>query len=649
MASQSLSFHLNSKFIAAASKRPECFGFQGLGKFVYNRTYSRVVDAETGKTEEWYQTVERVVNGAFSLLKDHFTSNNRSFNETKYQKQAQTMYDLIFNMKFLPPGRGLWAMGTAIVHEKKLFAALNNCAFVTTEDIDEKKSKPFTFLMDMSMLGVGVGFDTKGAGKIVIKRPAANCAENPEAVERYIAFLNRVKADLTVKIEEALAEHGEGWHVNALRDDMASYDAEIQEIGEGTMRYREFIIPDTREGWVESLKQLLDSYFDGSSRIIFNYDEIRQQGLLLKTFGGVSSGPVPLLDMHIAIRKRINPLIRKEITETLIVDIMNLIGKAVVAGNVRRTAEIAIGTTNEEFLNLKDPSVNPDRLSFGWASNNSVFADENTNFDKIAKQIAINGEPGLVFLDNMRRMGRTVDKPDNKDKRAQGTNPCAEQTLESYEMCCLVELFISRCKDLKEFLQTVRYAYFYSKIVTLGTSHWQETNDVQHQNRRIGTSLSGIVDFLLACNWNYGIFREWINAGFSEILKYDKKFSKELAINPSIKTTSIKPSGCVALNTVLNTEEGPMSMGEILARCMPVDQLQLTTLNDGHWMDVVKPLNVYNSDGELTPVLQCRLNGVSEIYRIETDAGIIECTAEHQFMIDGEWVKACDLVPGMNL
>ena len=42
------------------------------------------------------------------------------------------MYDKIYNFKFLPPGRGLWAMGTAITEEKKLFAALNNCAFVST-------------------------------------------------------------------------------------------------------------------------------------------------------------------------------------------------------------------------------------------------------------------------------------------------------------------------------------------------------------------------------------------------------------------------------------------------------------------------------------------------------------------------------------
>jgi len=77
------------------------------------------------------------------------------------------MYDKIFNFKFLPPGRGLWAMGTPITEDKHLYAALNNCAFVSTlpknkNDI-EKFIDSFIFLMDSAMIGVGVGFDTKGS------------------------------------------------------------------------------------------------------------------------------------------------------------------------------------------------------------------------------------------------------------------------------------------------------------------------------------------------------------------------------------------------------------------------------------------------------------------------------------------------------
>ncbi len=74
------------------------------------------------------------------------------------------MYDKIFNFKFLPPGRGLWAMGTKITEEKGLYAALNNCAFVSTDQKEvDQFINSFTFLMDSAMMGVGVGFDTKGS------------------------------------------------------------------------------------------------------------------------------------------------------------------------------------------------------------------------------------------------------------------------------------------------------------------------------------------------------------------------------------------------------------------------------------------------------------------------------------------------------
>ena len=75
------------------------------------------------------------------------------WNQSKAQQSAQEMYKRIFNMKFLPPGRGLWSMGSAITEERGLYAALNNCAFVSTESMHVEPSKPFVFLMDLSMLG----------------------------------------------------------------------------------------------------------------------------------------------------------------------------------------------------------------------------------------------------------------------------------------------------------------------------------------------------------------------------------------------------------------------------------------------------------------------------------------------------------------
>jgi hypothetical protein len=82
------------------------------------------------------------------------------------------MYDKIYNFKFLPPGRGLWAMGSKIIEEKHIYAALNNCAFVSTKSKDvDNFIDTFAFMMDSSMIGVGVGFDTKAEGMIKIYKP----------------------------------------------------------------------------------------------------------------------------------------------------------------------------------------------------------------------------------------------------------------------------------------------------------------------------------------------------------------------------------------------------------------------------------------------------------------------------------------------
>ena len=97
-----------------------------------------------------------------------------------------------------------------------------------------------------------------------------------------------------------------------------------------------FEIPDTREGWVESLRLLLENYFHGQSPIEFDYSKIRP-GVPIKGFGGVSSGAEPLKEVHEDIKKVLEKNSGEPITVTTIVDIMNLIGKCVV-GNVRRTA-----------------------------------------------------------------------------------------------------------------------------------------------------------------------------------------------------------------------------------------------------------------------------------------------------------------------
>jgi len=479
------SFKLSDNFIDGYKRKRPPFGFNGLGELVYMRTYSRIKD--DGKNEMWWETVQRVVEGTYNMQKKHIERYDLGWNAWQAQRSAQEMYGRIFYMKFLPPGRGLWSMGTALTEERGLYAALNNCAFVSTQNLKEDLSKPFCFLMDASMVGVGVGFDTKGADQFIIKGP--------------------------------------------------NYDRDVET----------YVIPDTREGWVESVKRLLESFFLGITPVVFDYREIRQEGAPIKGFGGVSSGYKPLEEVHDSIREVLDKNIGEPISVTTIVDIMNLIGKCVVAGNVRRTAEIVFGDpTSDEYLNLKNYKKNPDREQYGWTSNNSIFAELGMDYTEASKRINDNGEPGFAWLQNMQDYSRMKNGRDKKDHRVAGGNPCLEQSLESYELCCLVETFPHNHKDVDDYLKTLKYAYLYAKTVTLGKTHWSETNRVMLRNRRIGCSVSGIAQFISKPG-GINKLRCWLKQGYDAIDGYDKQYSDWLAVPRSIKTTSVKPSGTVSL------------------------------------------------------------------------------------------------------
>lgn len=494
-------------YVSLFESTPPPFGFNGLGNIVYDRTYARL--KPDGHIEKWHNTCERVINGTFHMLKRHCERNHLTFDHYYYEKVAEEMYSSMFQMKWLPPGRGLWAMGSPITEEREIYAALNNCAFVSTSGMIN--ADPFCFLMDASMLGVGCGFDVLGA------TATSTPLYDPELV--------KPPALMT------------------------------------------YLIPDTREGWVNAVRLLINSYLiPGEPQMVFDYSLVRPAGLPIKCFGGLSSGPAPLRQLLDGDMNSIRSVLRKKIEYTRakftghncflgvrdIVDIMNMIGVCVIAGNVRRTAEIAFGEhDDEEFLNLKNYRVNPDRAVFGWSSNNSCFIRyrkdyvADIDYERIAQSIRDNGEPGLAFLDNMRHFGRMVDGKNDKDYRVMGGNPCLEQSLEHMELCCLVEVFPSHCKDQKDFDSILKLAFTYAKIVTLGSTHWPETNKVMIRNRRIGCSLSGIAQFL--AKHSVDSLRRWVHHGYKHLKNVDTRLSEQWGIRESIKLTSIKPSGTVSL------------------------------------------------------------------------------------------------------
>jgi adenosylcobalamin-dependent ribonucleoside-triphosphate reductase len=490
------SFELNKDYVAEYKSKESPFGYKdaagnSVGEITFLRTYSR--KKEDGTKETWAEVCERVTNGTYSIQKDHAKQNRLPWSDAKAAASAKEFFDSLFNLKWSPPGRGLWVMGTDIVNRQKNSAALQNCAFVSTLEMTKQNpGKPFAFLMEASMLGVGVGFDDKGADKgFEIYEPAG---------------------------------------------------------------FQEYVIPDTREGWQESTVALINSYLKPDQPIWeFNYDQIRPYGAPIATFGGTASGPDPLFALHGKIRQIFLGRKGQLLTTVDIADIGNLIGRCVVSGNVRRSAELLIGRIDDDnFLNLKNAEAFPDRNSYdpenpgwGWMSNNSVMVNVGTDFSKIIDGIVRNGEPGVIWEDVSKAYGRLGDPINNKDHRIMGYNPCAEQSLESYEMCTLVETYLNRHESKEDYLRTLKFAYLYAKTVTLMPTHWEETNAIMQRNRRIGTSMSGIANF--ADINGLPVLRQWMDEGYAVIKKYDTVYSEWLGIRESIKTTTVKPSGTVSI------------------------------------------------------------------------------------------------------
>jgi ribonucleoside-triphosphate reductase (thioredoxin) len=484
-----LSFKLTEDFVGPYRSKKAPFGYQdaagnSVGEITFLRTYSRL--KADGTKETWVDVCERVINGMYSLQKDHAKTNRLPWSDAKAAASAKEAFDRLWNLKWTPPGRGLWVMGTPLVNEQRNSAALQNCAFVSTGSmVKTDPAKPFAFLMEASMLGVGVGFDDKGADK-----------------------------DFLI-----YAPQGE-----------TTYD-----------------IPDTREGWVESTAALINAYLKPDTKTpVFNYEAIRPAGEPIKTFGGTAAGADPLIKLHQYIGELFKDRAGQKLTRRDIADIGNMIGVCVVSGNVRRSAELLIGRIDdEEFLNLKNYEKYPERMTHGWMSNNSVAVNVGDNLDNIIEGIARNGEPGVIWMDISKQYGRLADPINNKDWRIAGYNPCAEQSLESYECCTLVETYLNRHTDLDDFKRTLKFAYLYAKTVTLLPTHWEETNAIMQRNRRIGTSVSGVANF--ADNKGLPVLRQWMDEGYKIIKSYDTNYSEWLGIRESIKMTTVKPSGTVSI------------------------------------------------------------------------------------------------------
>tara|TARA_R110000751_G_scaffold115_7_gene470 strand:- start:292 stop:2112 length:1821 start_codon:yes stop_codon:yes gene_type:complete len=470
---------------------------------------------KNGKSEEWTDTVDRVVEACNKQLHCNFT-----------EAEQQDVRDIMISLKGTVAGRFLWQLGTKTV-DKLGLPSLQNCAFT----VIDQPIRPFTWAFEMLMLGSGVGFNIQ---------------------REHVYQLPKIKRK--VKITR-----------------MDENDAD-------------FIVPDSREGWVDLLHRVLKASFKTGESFTFATHLIRGKGSAIKGFGGTASGPEDLVWGMLEINRLLNDRSGKRLRPIDCLDMMNIIGKIVVAGNVRRSAQIAIGDHDDmEFLKAK-------RWDLGgipnWRamSNNSVACDDISLLpEEFWEGYKGNGEPyGLINLSSSRIQGRTGETQ-YPDPDVMGYNPCAEQGLANFETCCLAEIYLPNIDSEKELKKVARYLYRINKHSLAIPCEVKETEEIVHANMRMGIGVTG---YLQATDEQ----RSWLSDVYSYLRAYDKQYSKDNDFPISIKITTVKPSGTLSLLAGVTPGAHPGYSRHYIRRIRMAADSELASVarNNGYFVEYVR-------------------------------------------------------------
>ena len=388
----------------------------------------------------------------------------------------ENCYKLVYNKKILPSMRSLQFGGRPIEISPN---RLYNCSYLPIDHIDS-----FSETMFLLLSGCGVGY----------------------SVQKH--------------------------HIDGLPDILKPFDK----------RRRRFVIGDSIEGWSDAIKVLMKAYLGDrrSSRIKFDYSDIRPKGARLVTSGGKAPGPQPLKECILKVQGILEAKADgSRLTTIEVHDIICYIADAVLAGGIRRAALISLFSAyDEKMISCKSGNwweLNPQR---GRANNSAVLMRHKITkefFMDIWKRVELSGagEPG-IYLSN------------DKDW---GTNPCCEIALRPYQFCNLCEVNASDIESQEDFNARVKAAAF---IGTLQASYtdfhylrevWKEATE---RDALVGVSMTGIGSGAVL---NYDLKKA------SSIAKRENtRVAKILGINPAARITTVKPAGTTSL--VLGTSSG---------------------------------------------------------------------------------------------
>lgn len=501
--------------------------FGETGYITLKRTYSRKIKEGSDETEEFSDIVDRVIRACDKQLKVGFSS-----------EEENRLREILLSLKGIVAGRFLWQLGTKTVDSLGL-ASLQNCAVTLVNE----PIRPFTWAMDMLMLGSGVGYNIQ---------------------REYVYELPKAK------------------RVKIVRQDTKDAD---------------FIVPDTRAGWVELLERTLQAHFITGKGFTYSTVCIRGKGTPIKGFGGVASGPEELCWGIENISKVINNRGGKKLRPIDCLDIMNIIGFIVVAGNVRRSAQIAIGDMDDlQYLNAKRWDLGNIPNWRAMSNNSIVCNDINLLPEQFWQGYNGNGEPyGMINLNLARSMGR-IGESQYPDPDVIGFNPCAEQSLADKETCCLAEIYLPNIASKEELLEVAKYLYRINKHSLALPCHHPETEAIVHKNMRMGIGVTG---YLQATDEQRG----WLSDTYTQLREFDKEYSAKHNWPTSVKLTTVKPSGTLSLLAGVTPGVHPGYSQHFIRRIRMASNSNLVSLCRDNGYDIEYQRNFDGSEDKNTVVV----------------------------------------------
>jgi len=299
-------------------------------------------------------------------------------------------------------------------------------------------------------------------------------------------------------------------------------------------------IEDSREGWADSVKILMNSLYEGQN-LYFDYSQLRPEGARLGTMGGRSSGPQPLIKLHDFLRETMHNAQGRKLTTLECHDIANQIAEIVVAGGVRRSSQISLSDLeDEEMRHAKDW---PFPIRRAMANNSAIYRDKPSAADFLVEWGVLaksgSGERGIFNL-----LSAQNKAPSRRyAPLIQGTNPCGEIMLRDMEFCNLSEVVVREDDDLDTLLDKVETATWLGVLQSTFTDfpylrkEWAKNCGVE---RLLGVSLTGQMDNPSLLN------SEVLKALKSRVIRISRKASTLLGVNMPVATTCVKPSGTVS-------------------------------------------------------------------------------------------------------